>query len=71
MRVQHKRTIQRLVTRFRHAPRYPALIIGESTAKGWASGDSDVDILLIPTDFTRQAEWNWRDGYPPCRTGKL
>lgn len=50
MRVQHEQTIQRLVTHFQNDPRYPALIVGGSVAKGWASDDSDVDILLLATD---------------------
>jgi predicted nucleotidyltransferase len=50
MRAQHERVVQRLVQRFQNDPRFPALIIGGSVAKGWASENSDVDILLVATD---------------------
>jgi predicted nucleotidyltransferase len=50
MRPQHEETIQRLIAHFQNDPRYPALIVGGSVAKGWANDDSDVDILLVATD---------------------
>ncbi len=50
MRLQHEETVRRLIARYGNDPRYPALIVGGSVAKGWASDDSDVDILLVATD---------------------
>ncbi len=55
----HQRAIDRLVALFQDDPRYRALIIGGSIAKGWERPDSDVDIVLICTDeefARRQAE---------------
>jgi len=46
----HERVIRHLVARFEGDPRYPALIIGGSIAKGRELPDSDVDILLVATD---------------------
>jgi hypothetical protein len=50
LRPHHQRTIDRLVDTFGNDPRYPALIIGGSVAKGRAGEYSDVDILLVATD---------------------
>ena len=47
---QHQHTIDRLVELLHADPRYRALIIGGSIAKGWERPDSDVDIVLICTD---------------------
>jgi len=46
----HERVIRHFVARFEGDPRYPALIIGGSIAKGRELPDSDVDILLVATD---------------------
>jgi hypothetical protein len=46
----HRRTIVRLVDTFGNDPRFPALIIGGSVAKGRAAETADVDILLVATD---------------------
>jgi len=56
MYAHHERVIQRLVERFKDDPRFPALIVGGSIAKGREKADSDVDILLVATDeeFTRR-----------------
>jgi predicted nucleotidyltransferase len=53
----HRRTIARLVDTFGDDPRFLALIIGGSVAKGRAAADSDVDILLVATDeeYARRA----------------
>jgi len=58
MREHHERVVQRLVQRLQNDARFPALIIGGSVAKGWASEHSDVDILLVATDeeFARRME---------------
>lgn len=50
MRAHHERVVQRLVERLQNDPRFLALIIGGSVAKGWANDDSDVDILLVASD---------------------
>jgi hypothetical protein len=52
----HQQTIDRLAAHFRDDPRYLALIIGGSVAKGWAAPNSDVDFLLIASDdeYTRR-----------------
>jgi len=50
MHAHHEDTIRRLVATFRDDPRYPALIVGGSIAKGYERPDSDVDILLVATD---------------------
>jgi hypothetical protein len=46
----HRQTIQRLVDEYQNDPRFPALIIGGSVAKGCARPDSDVDFLIVATD---------------------
>ncbi len=53
----HQRTIARLVDTFGSDPRFPALIIGGSVAKGRAAPTADVDILLVATDeeYARRA----------------
>jgi hypothetical protein len=50
MRAHHERVIQRLVERLHNDPRFPAMLIGGSVAKGWANDNSDVDILLVAND---------------------
>jgi predicted nucleotidyltransferase len=50
MREHHERLIQRLTTHFQDDPHFLAMIVGGSVAKGWASDDSDVDIMLVATD---------------------
>jgi hypothetical protein len=46
----HQRTIARLVQTFESDPRFLALLIGGSIAKGFASEASDVDIMLVATE---------------------
>jgi hypothetical protein len=46
----HERAIARLTAALRDDPRYLALIIGGSLAKGRARPDSDVDVLIVATD---------------------
>ncbi len=57
---QHQRVIDRLVELFKDDPRFPAMIIGGSVAKGRALPNSDVDILLIASDeeYARRAAKN-------------
>jgi len=50
IRSHHQRAIDRLADAYRDDPRFPALIIGGSVAKGYARDDSDVDFLIIATD---------------------
>ncbi len=46
----HRRAIDRLVDEYQQDPRFSALIIGGSVAKGCARPDSDVDFLIVATD---------------------
>jgi len=46
----HQRAIDRLADAYRDDPRFRALIIGGSVAKGFARADSDVDFLIVATD---------------------
>jgi hypothetical protein len=50
IRDHHQRAIDRLADAYRDDPRFLALIIGGSIAKGYARDDSDVDFLIIATD---------------------
>lgn len=50
MFAQHQRAIDRLTATFSQDPRYNALIIGGSIARGNAREDSDIDIILVATD---------------------
>ena len=57
IREHHQRTIDRLADAYRDDPRFVALIIGGSVAKGFARDDSDVDFMIVATDeeFERRA----------------
>lgn len=46
----HQRAIDRLADAYREDPRFDALIIGGSVAKGFARADSDVDFMIVATD---------------------
>lgn len=46
----HKDAIENLVNAYQNDPRFPALIIGGSVAKGCARDDSDVDFLIVAND---------------------
>jgi predicted nucleotidyltransferase len=50
IRDHHQRAIDRLADAYRDDPRFRALIIGGSVAKGYARADSDVDFLIVATD---------------------
>jgi predicted nucleotidyltransferase len=50
IRDHHQRAIDRLADAYREDPRFRALIIGGSVAKGYARADSDVDFLIVATD---------------------
>ncbi len=50
IRDHHRRAIGRLTGAYRDDPRFRALIIGGSVAKGYARADSDVDFLIVATD---------------------
>ena len=46
----HQSAIDNLVNEYKDDPRFPALIIGGSVAKGCARDDSDVDFMIVTTD---------------------
>ena len=50
IRENHQRAIDRLIDAYRDDPRFRALIIGGSVAKGCAREDSDVDFLIVASD---------------------
>ncbi|NNF40149.1 MAG: nucleotidyltransferase domain-containing protein, partial [Woeseiaceae bacterium] len=50
IRDHHQRAIDRLADAYRDDPRFRALIIGGSVAKGYAREDSDVDFLIVASD---------------------
>lgn len=50
IKAHHQRGIDNLVNEYKDDPRYPALIIGGSVAKGLARDDSDVDFMILATD---------------------
>ena len=50
IRDHHQRAIDRLADAYRDDPRFRALIIGGSVAKGYARADSYVDFLIVATD---------------------
>lgn len=50
IREHHQRAIDRLVDAYHDDPRFPAMIIGGSVAKGFARDDSDVDFIMVATD---------------------
>jgi hypothetical protein len=54
----HEQPIDRLVAELRDDPRYLAMIVGGSIAKGRERADSDVDLVLVATDaeFARRLE---------------
>lgn len=50
MHEHHRKTIDKLIERFKEDYKFLALIIGGSIAKGREKEDSDVDIMLVATD---------------------
>jgi predicted nucleotidyltransferase len=50
IRDHHQQAIDNLANAYREDPRFLALIIGGSVAKGFARPDSDVDFMMIATD---------------------
>ncbi len=50
IRDHHQRAIDRLADAYREDPRFLAVIIGGSVAKGFAREDSDVDFLIVAND---------------------
>src|SRR5688500_19876428 len=50
MLAHHRQGIERLVEVLGDDPRFPALLIGGSLAKGWERPDSDIDVLLLATE---------------------
>ena len=50
MQAHHRAVVDRLVERFGKDPRFPALLVGGSIAKGWERDDSDVDVIMLATD---------------------
>lgn len=61
IRDHHQRAIDRLADAYRDDPRFRALIIGGSIAKGFARDDSDVDFLIIATDDEFERRLQTRD----------
>mgnify|MGYP001813100122 FL=1 len=61
IRDHHQRAIDRLIAAYRDDPRFRALIIGGSVAKGCARTDSDVDFLIVATDETYERHRAARD----------
>ena len=50
IRLHHQRGIDNLIAAYENDPRFQAIIIGGSVAKGCAREDSDVDFMIIATD---------------------
>ena len=50
IRDNHQRAIDRLADAYRNDPRFLAVIIGGSVAKGCGREDSDVDFLIVASD---------------------
>lgn len=50
IRDHHQRSIDRLADLYRDDPRFQALIVGGSVAKGFARADSDVDFMIVASD---------------------
>ena len=50
IKAHHQRAINNLVNEYQDDPRFPALIIGGSVAKGCARDDSDIDFMIIAHD---------------------
>src|SRR3954465_4161087 len=50
MQAHHLKVVERLKELFQDDPRYLALLVGGSLAKGWGGVTSDVDILLVVTE---------------------
>jgi len=46
----HRRAIDKVIAHFRDDPKFPALIIAGSIAKGLEREDSDIDAILVTTD---------------------
>lgn len=61
IRDHHQRAIDRLSDAYRDDPRFRALIIGGSVAKGYARDDSDVDFLIVATDDAFEEHQRARD----------
>ncbi|MEM6360452.1 MAG: nucleotidyltransferase domain-containing protein [Bacteroidota bacterium] len=50
IKTHHQRAIDNLIKEYENDPRFQAIIIGGSVAKGCARNDSDVDFMIIATD---------------------
>lgn len=50
IKAHHKDAIENLVKAYQDDPKYLAIIIGGSVAKGWARDDSDIDFMIIATE---------------------
>lgn len=50
LRPQHERAIKGLNDQYENDPRYLAMIVGGSVAKGTERDDSDVDLIMVTTD---------------------
>ncbi len=61
IRDHHQRAIDRLTDAYRDDPRFRALIIGGSVAKGYARADSDVDFMIVATDDEFERRLSQRD----------
>ncbi|MEQ8211658.1 MAG: nucleotidyltransferase domain-containing protein [Lacipirellulaceae bacterium] len=61
IRENHQRAIERLADAYRDDPRFRALIIGGSVAKGYAREDSDVDFLIVASDEAFEQHLTARD----------
>ena len=46
----HQKTIDNLVSEYKDDPRFKAIIIGGSVAKGVARSDSDLDFMIVATE---------------------
>lgn len=57
----HQIAIDKLAGAYRNDPRFLALIIGGSIAKGFAREDSDVDFLIVATDDEFEQRFAARD----------
>ena len=57
----HQRAIDRLSDAYCDDPRFRALIIGGSVAKGYARADSDVDFLIVASDEAFEQHRSARD----------
>ena len=66
----HKTYLEHIIRYFKNFPKIEKVLLFGSCAKGEATHNSDIDLLILGADITDEDEWEIAWNCPMCEGGK-